>query len=575
MTDRRSPSLRLLSRSSRRLRWFGLPLLLAGVACAQPASTPAQSAPQRAERPYLKLFTLVGEGQLAAEVTGENIRFIAATYGWVNSHGGEWQRGGRLPEYFTGRSGVLDAAGRTVGERLRAANPAIVLTNYRNGAYTNQFAVNEAMEVERDCPLAIAVYDTGAALLQPLGAGGTVARFRPPSAVPAGQPDIYPFKPSTAGGGHTTGKQSYVSWLRLDDEIIRIEGARRTDGVIELTLRRGQWGTLAAPHAADTLVLGPVYCGRVRPDGGEYYLSGLIDGHSEQPAVRYVMQQQHPAYWQFLGGKMAGILQEGVWPWFDCSTSSWINHANGYGVKLETSYDLEHRRPLDRDTLREYQQRKFDALFARFPGAEIYVNWVFPQWWTGPGHEQLMFTGANGHRPLTGAVIEMYANSGHMEWLPLIKMQLDMRDRGIRALSWAKQHGTIGGDAGMSPEYLLFAYCTHLLVHEPDAPQYWGGAWDATGPHGRFTPPDFVYWDLGEPRQRFQDIAEAGLAGTPGVYRRQFAKGFVLVNPDAKTAREVTLEAEAFDPTRGAWVKQVTLAPRTGALLLTRDKGPD
>ena len=45
---------------------------------------------------------------------------------------------------------MRNTAGRSVGERLRALNPDIILTNYRNGAYTNQFALDEAMEAERE-----------------------------------------------------------------------------------------------------------------------------------------------------------------------------------------------------------------------------------------------------------------------------------------------------------------------------------------------------------------------------------------------------------------------------------------
>ena len=276
---------------------------------------------------------------------------------------------------------MRNTAGRSVGERLRALNPDIILTNYRNGAYTNQFALDEAMEAERDCPLAIAVWKTEAALATSVGADATVLQFRPPATVPTAKPDIYPFKPSTTNDEHTRAKNSYVSWLRLSDEILRVERVTRKGDVIELAVRRGLWGTRAAAHAADSVAFAPVYCGSVRPDGKEYYLSGLIDGNSPQPAVRYVLQQQHPDYWKLLGGKMQTILEEGVYPWFDCSTSSWINHSNAYGVRLPAAYDLEHERPLDRDTLREYQQRKFDALFKRFPKAQIYVNWNFPQWW--------------------------------------------------------------------------------------------------------------------------------------------------------------------------------------------------
>lgn len=118
----------------------------------------------------------------------------------------------------------------------------------------------------------------------------------------------------------------------------------------------------------------------------------------------------------------------------------------------------------------------------------------------------------------------------------------------------------------MARDYQLFAYATHLLVHEPDAPLYWGGAWQARGEHGPFTPPDFVYWDLGAPLERFAAIAEAELQ--PGVYRRRFARGQVLVNPALEQVHTVELEQPLYDVETSEWVARVALGPRQAKLLL-------
>jgi hypothetical protein len=111
----------------------------------------------------------------------------------------------------------------------------------------------------------------------------------------------------------------------------------------------------------------------------------------------------------------------------------------------------------------------------------------------------------------------------------------------------------------------LFSYATHLLVYQPDVPQYWGGAFRKQSPHGEFTPPDFVFWDLGAARERFANIDEARVAG---LYRRRFAKGMVVVNPDLKTPAALALDGEYYEPESGRWLRAVELAPRTGRLLL-------
>ncbi len=538
-----------------------LTLALASTAFAQPI-------PQPSETPYVRLFTLIPGGSLAEEVTEENLRFIARNYGWINSHGGAWLAGSaHSTEIFFGPGGVRDHAGRTVRERLREMNPSIILTNYRNGAYTSQDALTEAAEVERDLPLAIAVHDTGARLAAAIDAQQTTLRLTAPASRPAGQPPVYPFKASTTSEAYTRNKIDYVTWLRLGDEILRIDRVDTEGGEILLTVRRGHWNTKPAAHTANTRVFQPIYCGAIRPNGEEYYLSGLLDGNSPQPAVRYIMQQQHPAFWEFLARQTAGLLAEGVHPWFDCSTSSWINHANAYGVRVE-AFDFETGNPLTRERLREYQQRKFDFIQERFPQAEIYVNWIFPQHWFRNGHERYQLTGENGHRPVAGAALEMYANFRYMPWDELIRVQIDQRDLGLRIVSWAKESGVGNDDSRMASDYLLFAYGTHLLVHEPGAENYFGASWRNPHRTGRFIPPEFVYWDFGAPKQKFATLEDAAHPEHPGVYRRLFERGEVLVNPDAEATREIVLTAPAFNAGERQWVERVTLRPRTAVLLL-------
>jgi hypothetical protein len=70
---------------------------------------------------------------------------------------------------------------------------------------------------------------------------------------------------------------------------------------------------------------------------------------------RYVLMHQRREYWEFLGDQVKGIIDEGyTGPWLDCAVSSWINHSDAYGVRVTGPYDVDLKRPLDRDTYREY-----------------------------------------------------------------------------------------------------------------------------------------------------------------------------------------------------------------------------
>ncbi len=234
-----------------------------------------------------------------------------------------------------------------------------------------------------------------------------------------------------------------------------------------------------------------------------------------------------------------------------------------------TPYDVDLKRNLDRETFREYQQDKIDEMYRRFPKGEFFVNWIFPKFYWDNGHDRYLFSGEGGHHPVAGGAIEMYGNETKMDWLDLLRMQIDMRDNHFRAVCWAKRVDN-GTNAGMTGDFLFFTYCTHLLVYEQDAPQYWGTKWrdDRAGGQSPFLPPDFVYWDLGQPQQKFSSAAQAEVPNAPGLYARRFEKGTVFVNPSFKQALHYKLNAPLWDVQSRKIVSEVELAPRTGRLLL-------
>ncbi len=541
----------------------------------QSSKTSDQSlkAPQPMKKPFVKLFTLIGAGTLK-DTSDSAIEAIARNHGWINSHAGYWLKPtDPLWAYPFGPSAGKDAKGRTVGERLKAFNPEIILTNYRNGSYTNQNAEQEAGETEKRCPLAIAVYNTSTTLSRAIApADETLVLTAPPSApekVP-GEKDLatYPFKTSKTTQDYTVNKKEYVAWLRIADEIMRIDKAERVDGQIQLTVKRGIWGTVAAAHDANSIAFAPVYCGSRRPNGDEYYLSGLPDGDSPQPGLRYVMDVKKPEFWDLLADKSKECIDEGYdGPWFDCNVSEWINHSNAYGVRIPAPWDLEMNRELDHETYRKYQQQKLDNMFSRFPKNGFYVNWIFPRFYWNNGSDRKLFTNEEGHHPISGGAIEMYCNEGHMEWLPLMRMEFDMRDNNFRHIAWAKRNDTLG-EHNMPESFVYFAYGTFLLVHEADKPMYWGAKWAAAGDAKEFDPPSLVYWDLGQPEETFKTIEEAEWKENPGIYARHFSKGLVLVNPDFKKAQTVSLPTDLYNVRTSQFTNKAEVEPRTALILL-------
>ena len=170
-----------------------------------------------------------------------------------------------------------------------------------------------------------------------------------------------------------------------------------------------------------------------------------------------------------------------------------------------------------------------------------------------------MFSGENGFHPISGGAVEMYG-SYMIPWELTMKMHRDMIDNGYRAVFWQK--------GGSGDEFILFAYGSYLLMQEQTTLHCFGGHWAEDGPYGLFTPPSFLFWDLGKPLESFKDIHDAELFDTPGVYRRRYSKGMVVVNPSRNDTIELPLNEELYEPKSSEWVEKVTLAPRRARLLL-------
>jgi hypothetical protein len=513
------------------------------------AASPA--APEPLARPYAPLMTLMG-GPLQGQLGDEDIADIAMTFQLVNGHGGMGER------YWAGPSAGRDARGRTIGERLKAVNPDFILSNYRNGSYISQNCSHEAAEVEAAFPLGIAVWETGCRLVRPLGRDDTRLVLEPPAGRSRGAAPIRPFKASTTTAEHSKSVREYVAWLRLGDELLRIDAARATpEGRIELEVQRGLWNTRATAHGLETRVLQPVYIGSVRA-GADVSLSGVPDSAAPQPGLRYALQQQDPKFHRWLGDKCAAIFNEGYdVVWLDVSASAFYNNSDAYGQPV-VPWDVAAGKPLDASTYREHQQLKIDALFKRFPRGKFFINNVKNRAYFDTGEERRFFTGEQGHHPVSGGSMELYANTrSEREWRLLVAMTLDMVKNDFRAVAWAK------GERQLGTNYLRFAYGTYLMAYEPGARLLFGFG------HGvRAKPPAFLYWDLGQPLKRLSNIADAKHPSQPGIYHREFSKARVLVNPEPRPGGPVTLEREFYDPDADALVREVTMAPLSAKLLL-------
>lgn len=522
----------------------------------------APSSPQKMAKPYAPLMIPIPGGRIDPFPTQEQIEQIANTYVFVNSHGGmlsPMNPDQGMMAFPLGKSGGTTSEGLTLNEALKKINPKFTASNYRNGSWISQNCPNEAEEAETRFPLGISCWNTSMTLTQDIGAAETTVETTA-FEKREGRPDIYPFKKSTTDAEHSKSPKEYVAWLRVGEEIMRIDDIAASEDKMTFTVKRGIWGTKAVDHKRGSVVFQPVYIGSVTK-GGDTALSGVPDNKSPQPGLRYGLQVHDKEFQKWLAEKCKRTFDEGYdVAWLDITESNWYNNGNAYADPV-IPWNFEAKKTMTRDAFREFQQQKLDYLFSVCPGKYFWGNNMKGSSYLTNGHEQYMLSGEGGHTPMSGGSMEVYANVTRTDhWLDIVNMTLDFVKNDFWGVAWSK-----GGQERLV-DYRLFAYCTYLLAFEPDRerPLMFG-----RGEGDSLLEPveDYFYYNLGKPAKTYASVDEAKHPAGNGLYHREFENGYVIVNPSGEEKVQ-TLDAAMFDGQAGGEVKQVTLRPWTAAILM-------
>jgi len=519
--------------------------------------------PPMLDRPYAPLMIPIGGGPVEPFPSPEEIERIAHTYVFINSHGGMVNPSNAeagMMAFPLGSGGGATSEGLTLNQALKALNPAFTASNYRNGSWVQQNCPNEAAEVETRFPLGISCWKTSATLAQDIAAVDTSFLVTNPGPVPEGFPPIYPFKASTIEAEHSQTPQEYVAWVRLGEEIVRIDSIKPVENGLVFTVRRGIWGTEPAAHPMGIPVFQPVYIGSVRA-GADTALSGVPDNTSPQLGIRYGLQLQNEEFQKWLAEKCQLIFDAGYdVAWLDITESNWYNNGDAYAQPV-TPWNFEAGALMTHDAFRESQQQKLDYLYSVFPDKHFWCNNIKGNHYFQNGHEQYLLSGAGGHHPVSGGSMEVYANTTNPEWWRnTVSMTLDFVKNDFWGVAWSK-----GGQERLA-DYRRFAYSTFLLAFEPGRKRplmFARGEGDSL--LGEME--DYFYYDLGRPIVTYESVDSARHPQVEGVYHRSFENGYVVVNASGDE-HSVALEQAMHDPEQGAAVESVTLQPWTAAILL-------
>ena len=473
-----------------------------------------------------------------------------------------------------------------VVQALHRVNPDFKVVKYANSTYTQ--TPEDAVRAEREYRKSLSMF-RAALLSDPMTGESQEFGLRP---VEQGNP--IPLKASTIGGAVSSdGKEQpstrrYVTWIRIGDELMRIEAFDAATGRIRVT--RGFDGSSAAAHAANDPVFSPIYLGSVNDTGA--YPGG--PGRS----LRYSFDPANPAGAQWCVERAVDFMTNGFdGVWLDICSASPFNMAGADG-KRAVPWDFRTGKPYDRDAFREGQEIKIDAIqkavhekFGRWP-ILIANNMKARTFEPGDGGEKLLLAPTKiKPRPLEGYCIEDFVGgfapraanrrkdkgpAYHPvdKWRENVIMLMKCAQGKLAAYPMIANAGIKSlmlEDLGViRDQFEMFAYASYLIGIEKDSPTRLGlpafyreGERRFARLHPRYT------WPIGAPAQTVApDQIDRYRPEGHVSYVRRFENGVALVNPDDKDDAELRLDAPYKDPETGEEIAAVQIKAHTGRILL-------
>lgn len=564
---------------------------------ATTATGPVATVPQPRAVPFTRMWTEVNNPADASAVnrlagTALDARIADLTSWYVHFHS-------EASNAFPLGDASKATSATTLAEKLSARGAMV--SAYRNGSYVTQSVAGqlnfgEAAILESEAPLAIGTWwpghksassgsDSSGAARTVSGtdaAQTTISVVSAAGAKPAGAADTWPYFASRGAGaaaGAVTSQNTHdvVSWVRVDDEIMRVRGVSGDASRVTLTVDRGYFGTAAVAHGSGARVMSPVYIGSATATAYDTGYAGSPNVDRTDKALRYGVKiwQADGIAWlagrirsTFGAGRPAPYLQGYNTVWLDVSSCATYNNADALGQPV-APWSEPHGTIADAEKWKQNQLTKLAGLRAAFnpstgyPAIRFTANNLASQGGTTAACRNEEMAPGN----FDGGVLEHWLQKPEM-WSAQMDQSFQIQTQDLPAIYWVK---TAENSSGLSvDQYKRFAYGSFLLSRRDTAVKTQFGGMNA----GLAQPDELFRWDLGPEIDRpatLSAVASQACAGT-NVYRRDFTNGFVLVNPSA-TAATCTLGSPAYDvvnKTGGAPTLRttVTVGARDAALLM-------
>ncbi len=514
-------------------------------------------------RPQYKLFTVCANKINASE---EDLRLIAQNF--------EFYHGKFKPEQ---------------ADAIRKINPDFKCLTYINSTYTRDGADVRLVESTYRDSLCMML---AARLTNPIDAVST--KFRVESAgvekKAGGKESPILIRASTIAGDYSStekGKPStqfYVFWIRIGDELMRVNQFDPATGDIEVA--RGFSGSTPALHQAGDNVFSPVYLGYERSPTSKEAANtssrgNYPNGHDDK--LRYVLNPASSNGYLFQAETVLKTMQEdrvdGVW--MDTMNCGTFNLSDCLGrAAAGKVWDFSKNQPYISDDFRLGQEKKVAFIqefikdkLGKYPF--LIANNLTDYEPGRGGLKLLLMPTVVKPRPLDGYCMEGGLEIQRLDkWEKRITVLMDAAQNGLAAAPiWANagspSFAESEPDTPERDKAERFGYASYLLGVEKDGKTLMGtyAFYQAGGKRFVKIHPMY-YYPIGYPAETVKpDEFDKYLIKDLPVYRRLFTNGLVLVNPSDKDCT-VNLDKPYLDPDTRQLVTAVTMPAGTGKILL-------
>jgi hypothetical protein len=431
----------------------------------------------------------------------------------------------------------------------------VTVSQYRNGSDVSQsnlvapLTFHEAADIEANAALGIGTYWPGdwslaaatadsnpqARLPGDLDATSTTVlvtgtgSVRPPKA-----PATWPYLDSRGTGlqlgAYSQDTYNFVSWVRIDNEILKVIAAPTVDGLgnVTLSVERGMFGTTSAVHSAGTRVLSPVYVGNKNSGISDQNFNGTPLRANTRFPLRYGIKIWDPVGYGWIVNRITTLFGPNMQGyntiWSDVSSCQMYNYASAYGDQLAPWNDPATTK-MTVTAWGAHQLDKLAGLRAAFPTMKFIANnfRTRPSPSIDPCNTQIIQQGF-----WDGVDIENFLKglpNTTDDWTTEMPQNFQIQLNNWPATYWTRF--SRGGVTVPPDQHLRLAYGSLLLAYESTATAFqFGGVFGLTKPN------NLLLWNWGAPHGNPTSVGDDAVAGTP-LYKRSFDNGIVLVNPSA------------------------------------------